>query len=359
MRAFLIGLLGLFVACAAAAGERSAALGLAADAAKGRLWEHQATLPSLKTRATAMAMRTDLGHVVGVLTGDRREMNLPLTLGHVDLVRHGGFWLDDRVVGGALALPATRIGGRAFRDLSIFAGFDEVTTSAFSSAGAAEEAKATIAGLSGATTLAGGAMEFGAAYVLDRRDASSDLSYANMAMSYRRPLAPGVVNTTRVIGNFGAASPDGEGRRLGLMALSENAVNLTSRERAYLNLWWARGGAQPVARSRAAGGLLRHVGSGFRPLRIKGLRPLDARARDGAGGALGLRRIVEQGHVAAVEAAAILPEEAGASAGHYALSAEYAVRLDPGLSLGARAGYVARGAEDARFGAKVEVSFAF
>lgn len=364
------GLMLCFSAVAAGAGERwsivgdgEGALSLASgERAKGRLGESRPALPSPITRSRATALSTDLGLVLGVLTGRRQAMDLPIALGDVHMVRQNGVWMDDRMTGVDLSLPALRLNGAAINDLSVFAGFEGVTTGAFSASGGARDEKAALIGASGATRIGGGRLDLGAAYVFDRRDGVRDLGYANVGASFRRNYGRRLSNVTRFIGNFGAAHPGAAGSaRAGVMVLSENALRVTASNRPYANLWWGAGGAHPAARARAAGGLLRHMGAGFRPLRIKGLRPLDAGARDGAGGAIGLRRQIVEDHVLGVEAAAMFTRDAAGdrNPGQYALSAEYAAELDPGLSLRGRVGYIAKQANDRRVGARVEVSFRF
>jgi hypothetical protein len=229
-----------------------------------------------------MFFEGDLGYILGGITGQYAQFDLPIAAGLIPLVLQNGIWLEDAFVGVAATIPARNSAMFDFAnfDTTFFVGFDELTTRAF---GADDNANFV-----GATTFIerrNAYIELGWAYADDPASAGRD--YHNFGLSYTRRYLNLVSNSLRAIINTGQDGPQSDRTADGVLLVMENS--LISRRPyntiPYLNLWAGFDRPQPLGRLQ---GPLKNTGINFESDFLTGYPILDDSANDTFGGALGI-----------------------------------------------------------------------
>lgn len=299
----------------------------------------------------------DLGAMTQGWTGRINSIDLPIALGRVPLFAQNGIWLDDAFNGLAMGItaknsPALDISNM---DLTLFAGFKQVTTAAVSNS----NDNAKVFGLAGFADARKGYVEVGYGYI-DADD--SDQSYHNLTAAFTRRYQGRLANSVRLIGNFGqsAATKTADG----VLVLVENSliprrgvnaipgpVNLVP----YFNLFAGFDTPQPLARAADSGGVLKNTGINFESDGLTAYPTLDASGKESYGGALGVeylfsleRQIVLEGSVVERMGDSVLGSQ-------YALGARYQHKISNAwiVRLDAMHGW-RQGLKDV-YGARVEV----
>jgi hypothetical protein len=228
----------------------------------------------------------DLGQIVGGFTGTYAPFDMPIAVGLIPLLFQNGVWVEDAFVGAAMTIPAQNNAWLDWSnyDVTLFAGFDQVTSPAFGGAN-------TGANIFGATTFIetrGGYMEVGYAY-LDEAGGVGQ-GYHNLGVSYTRRYLNCFSNSVRMIVNGGQGGPEATRGADGVLLLVENSF-LTSMPYnliPYVNLFAGIDRPQSAARAGAAGGVLRNTGILFESDALTGYPTLDATGHDTYGAAIGV-----------------------------------------------------------------------
>jgi hypothetical protein len=287
-------------------------------------------LEFLDEQTDALFFEGDLGYIVGGFRGTYAQFDLPIAAGLMPLLFQNGVWMEDTILGVAVAIPARHspVLDWSNYDVTFFAGFDQVTSPAF---GNDNDAAAVF----GATTFIeakGGYIEAGYAYLDD--SAVADRSYHNLGLSYTRRYLNVVSNSMRVIVNAGQDGPESAQTADGFLLLAENSF-LTPwpyNVVPYVNLFAGFDRPQSVARAGAAGGVLRNTGILFESDNLTGYPTLDATANDVYGAALGLNLLAPDFSQQLILEAAVLqrmgnPPNAGAPDDQYGLGLRYQVPI--------------------------------
>jgi hypothetical protein len=260
----------------------------------------------------------DIGNILAGWRGRPSTFDIPISFGLVPITTQNGIWIQDAFTGGAIALTAksSRTLDISNFDLTLFGGFDRVTTAAV------PVGKARVVGLAGFADLLHGYLEFGYGYT----DADvKGLSYHNLTAAFsKRRFKDWVSNSVRLIGNFGQTAPVKTAD--GLLILVENS--LISRRPLvlvpYLNLFAGINTPQSLARAADVGGVLVNTGINFQSDGVTGYPTLDATARKSVGGALGVEYLFDLQRQIVVETAALgRTGTASVQGKQYALGASY------------------------------------
>jgi hypothetical protein len=229
-----------------------------------------------------MFFEGDLGYILGGITGQYAQFDLPFAAGLIPLVLQNGIWLEDAFVGAAATIPARNSPLLDFAnfDTTFFMGFDELTTRAF---GADDNAN-----FFGATTFIerrGGFIELGYAFVDDPADQGRD--YHNFGLSYTRRYLNLVSNSLRAILNTGQQGPQDDRTADGVLLIMENSLisHRPYNTIPYLNLWAGFERPQPLGRLQ---GPLKNTGINFESDFLTGYPILDDSANNTCGGAFGV-----------------------------------------------------------------------
>lgn len=229
----------------------------------------------------------DWGPIARGLTGRENTIDLPFTAGLVPMLTQNGIWMQDAFWGAALAVLPARNSAKldiSNFDLTLFAGFDKVSTVATND----PEHGANLYGLAFFAEANKGYWEAG----LGQIDAEvSELSYTNATVAFTRRFEPVLSNSIRLIGNFGQGDlPDGDPRRAdGFLLIVENSL-ISSQPLTrvpYFNLFVGIDRPQPLVRDPGAGGILAQEGILFDSDGVTGFPTLDPTAADAYGGAFG------------------------------------------------------------------------
>lgn len=223
----------------------------------------------------------DLGAITQGITNRTSMLDLPFAFGRVPLLTQNGIWIEDTFDG--LAFSITAKNNPRFdisnMDLTVFAGFDQVTTAAVPGS------DAKMFGLAGFADAFRGYVEVGYGYV-DAAD--RDFSYHNLTASFTKRYFGRVSNSIRLIGNIGQSGPVKTAD--GLLLLVENSFHRRDPLKLvpYLNLFAGFDSPQSLARGADSGGVLRNTGIAFESDGMTGYPTLDASARESYGGSLGV-----------------------------------------------------------------------
>jgi hypothetical protein len=272
----------------------------------------------------------DLGYMLGGWTGKYAQFDMPVTVGLIPMLFQNGIWMEDAIVGFAATIPARNSPTLDWSnyDVTFFAGFDQVTSPAFNN----EQSGAKVFGVTSMIEAKGGYFEVGGAY-LDDTD-NSDLSYANVGISYTRRYLNLLSNSMRVIVNSGQEGPTSNRTANGVLLIAENSF-LTRQPYnviPYVNAWAGFDNPQSVARAGAAGGVLRNTGILFESDYLTGYPTLDATAANTCGAALGIDLLSpEFTHQLILETAALHvfgdPAIRNAAGDQYGIGARYQVPI--------------------------------
>ena len=228
----------------------------------------------------------DVGAITGGLAGVDSQFDLPFTFGLVPLLYQNGIWMEDAVLGAAVAVPARNSPGLSWSnfDATFFAATDQVTSDAFAGSNSAAE----VLGTAWFIDAYEGYIELDYAYVHD--DVGLDRSYNNFAVAFTRRYFARLSNSVRLISNFGQDLPGGQRTADGYLILVENSL-ISSTPNVlvpYCNLFYGSGRPQSVARAAGSGGILRNTGINFESDALTGYPTLDPTGANTYGAALGV-----------------------------------------------------------------------
>ena len=233
----------------------------------------------------------DLGALVGGWTGQTLPFDLPFAVGVMPLLIQNGVWMDDAILGIAATLPARHNNrlGISNMDITFFAGYDDINSSAFQG----DDAAAKMYGIFSFIEAYGGYLEIDYAYLEDRT--LRDRSYHNIGVAFSRRFGRYVSNSVRLIVNAGQSTAGGPNTADGALLLIENSLITTrpSNFVPYLNFFAGFGRPQSAARAGNAGGVLRNTGILFETDGMTGFPTLDASGNDTTGAALGLNILTD------------------------------------------------------------------
>jgi hypothetical protein len=251
----------------------------------------------------------DLAAMAQGLSGKTNPYDLPIALGRVPINTQNGIWIDDAFDGGAFSITARNIPSLdvSNTDLTVFAGFNKVTTAADPGD------KAGVFGLAGFADVLRGYLEYGYGYL----DANvSGHRYHNVTAAFSKRYRGRIANSVRVIGNFGQKGVAGVKTADGVLVLVENS--LVPRRHfvwstvnplnfvPYFNFFAGFKNPQSLARAADAGGVLKNTGINFETDGVTGYPTLDANAHDTYGGAAGLEYLfTDLNHQIVVEGAVV------------------------------------------------------
>jgi hypothetical protein len=228
----------------------------------------------------------DLGAMTGGVIGRDAPFDLPITLGRVPLLYQNGIWMEDAIDGVAIAFPWRHQPDFNWSnyEVSLFAGFNQVTSAAFAN----NQQAAEVFGSAWFIEAYGGYIEADYAYLNDRDGLGR--SYHNTAFAYTRRYWQRLSNSIRLLGNAGQAGPRVDRTADGLLLLSENSLVSSSPSTVvpYWNSFIGYGRPQSVARAAASGGILRNTGINFESDALTDYPTLDATASNAYGGAVGI-----------------------------------------------------------------------
>lgn len=231
----------------------------------------------------------DMGAIAGGMSGIDSPYDLPFTFGLVPLLYQNGIWMEDAVLGAAVALPARH--SRALHwsnfDATFFAVGDQLTSDAFKGSNSAAEALGTAWFIDAYD----GYIELDYAYVHD--DVGKQRSYNNFAVAFTRRYLMRLSNSVRFLTNFGQDLPAAQRTADGYLIIVENSLISSAPNTfvPYCNLWYGSGRPQSVARAGGSGGILRNTGINFETDGLTGYPTLDPTAANTYGAALGLNML--------------------------------------------------------------------
>lgn len=238
----------------------------------------------------------DLGQIAQGITGSYNGVDLPVAVGLVPLLFQNGIWLDDAFNGFALTIPARN--SRALDisnfDITFFAGFDEVSSTALGlDQGKLALHAGRLYGMASFFEWHGGYYEFDYAYLDDQEQLGGvDHSYHNVSAAITRRWKNWLSYSGRVIHNFGQEADNlGQHTADGTLLLFESSF-FTHKPYTllpYLNLFYGEGSPQAAARDAGAGGVLKNTGLSFETDGLTGFPKMDDTGRNAYGGALGLQ----------------------------------------------------------------------
>ncbi len=228
----------------------------------------------------------DAGAITGGLAGIDSPFDLPFTFGLVPLLYQNGIWMEDAVLGAAVALPSRHSRELHWSnfDATFFAVGDQLTSDAFAGSNSAAEAIGTAWFIEAYD----GYIELDYAYVHD--DVGQQRSYNNFAVAFSRRYLMRLSNSVRFLTNFGQDLPDAQRTADGYLIIVENSLISSTPNTfvPYCNLWYGSGRPQSVARAAGSGGILRNTGINFETDALTGYPTLDPTAANTYGAALGL-----------------------------------------------------------------------
>lgn len=304
----------------------------------------------------------DIGAMTGGALGIDPPFDLPFTIGRVPLLFQNGIWMEDAILGAAVAIPARnspRLDWSNF-DITFFAGVDEINSAAFG----ADDSAAAVFGTHTFIDAYGGYLEMGYAFLDDYRGLGR--SYHNIGISFQKRYFNFVSNGLRCIVNAGQDPVVGAPTAQGVLLLCENTFITDNPyfKLPYLNFFAGFDRPQSVARAAGAQGVLRNTGINFESDNLLNYPTLDATANNTWGAAAGLDLLANDlSQQFIVEAAflQVMGDAASRSAqgGQYALGARYQKPLSNSWIFRADAMYGLRENASDVTGARMELRHKF
>jgi len=272
----------------------------------------------------------DLGAIVSGLTDEYTGWDLPFTFGLIPLLFQNGVWMEDAILGAAVALPARNspaLGISNF-DVTFFAGFDKVTTGAIVQRnGQFDDHSANLYGAAAFLELWQGYAELGWGYV-DGHDGFVDASYHNLTAAFTRRYGGWLSNSVRTIWATGQDRKDGRQQTAdGAIVLVENSLitHLPLTLVPYMNLFAGFDRPQSLARDAGAGGVLKNTGINFETDGLTGFPKLDDTGQNTYGGALGIQYLFDLDQQLVFEVAGLRTIEGDDELGRPARGDQFAV----------------------------------
>lgn len=233
----------------------------------------------------------DVGSIVAGFTGEYQKFDLPIAAGLTPMLFQNGVWAEDAFVGGAVSIPArnSRLLDISNMDVTLFGGFDKVTTPAFKNAdGVLNDDDAYVFGIATFVEANHGYWEGGYGLVKGR-GSFSDQDYHSLTLAFTRRYGGWLSNSLRTVYTFGQ-NPDNNKQQTadGIIFLVENSF-VTSKPSTlvpYFNAWVGFDRPQPLADDT---GLLKNTGINFETDALTGFPKLDDTGHDTFGGALGIQ----------------------------------------------------------------------
>ena len=252
----------------------------------------------------------DLGPMLAGVTNRDNKLDLPFAVGLMPLLFQNGIWVEDAFTGFAATIPArnNRWLGISNMDVTVFGGFDRVTTKGVvNSGGDLNDDGARIWGVTTFIEANGGYWEAGYGFT-DAAGVLEDQSYDNLTVAFTRRYWGRLSNSIRTIWNFGQHR---ENRALqtadGWLLLVENSF-ISPKPLTlvpYCNLFFGRDRPQSLARDAGAGGVLKNTGILFETDGLTGFPKMDDTAQDTFGGALGLEYLFNLDQQIVIETAVV------------------------------------------------------
>lgn len=239
---------------------------------------------------TTLFFEGDIGAILTSITDEYQSFDAPIAFGRVPLLFQNGTWMNDAILGVAVT-PLVAQNSSALDitnyDITFFAGWDEVTSNAFTNAaGVKADHEADVYGVAGFFDVGEGYLELGYAYLHDTDDSNGDQSYHNITAAFSKRYFGLVANATRIIGNFGQQKNAAGNRTAnGFLLLSENAfITHSITLIPYANFFIGKDTPQNVAGDN----LLKNVGLSFETDALTGFPKLNDTGADAFGGAIGV-----------------------------------------------------------------------
>ena len=314
----------------------------------------------------ALFFEGDVGTITQGLSDSYNLIDLPFSFGLMPLLFQNGVWFEDAFIGGAFAIPAMSSPklGISNMDITVFGGFDKVTTPAvLDDAGALADHSLSIYGATTYIEANEGYWEAGIGR-LDGEDDFDELSYNSATLAFTKRYGRRLSNSLRTIYTFGQDRNNAQQTADGWMFIAENSLvtSLPSTLVPYANFWLGLDRPQPLADGT---GLLKNTGITFDTNALTGLPKLDDTGHDTWGGAIGIEYLfnLDQQIVFEMSALQIMGDanELGRAAvdDQYGLGFRWQLPISRSWILRADAMYGAlKGADDIA-GASVEMRYKF
>jgi hypothetical protein len=233
----------------------------------------------------------DVGSMVSGITGKHAKFDLPIAAGLTPFLFQNGIWVEDAFVGGGASVMAknSKLFDISNMDVTIFGGFDKVTTPAIKNAdNTLNDDDLYVFGIATFIEANQGYWEAGYGAIRGRNNFAND-GYQSLTLAFTRRYGGWLSNSLRTIWTFGQDRNRGRQQTAdGVIFLAENSF-VTSKPSTlvpYLNVWVGLDRPQPLADDT---GILKNTGINFETDALTGFPKLDDTGHDTYGGALGVQ----------------------------------------------------------------------
>ena len=312
----------------------------------------------------------DLGNIGAGLSDKYQSYDLPFTVGLIPLIFQNGVWVEDAIVGGAVALPALNSPtlGITNMDITFFGGFDKISNPGLrDDRNAFADHSFNVFGIATFIEANQGYWEAGVGRI-DGDDGFDDLGFTSATVAFTRRYGGLVSNSLRGIWSFGQDRNTNQQQTAdGAILLIENSLitHLPQTFVPYMNLFAGFDRPQSLLRDAGAGGVLKNTGINFETDGLTGFPKLDDTGQDTWGGAIGVQYLFNLDQQIVVEAATVqimgdeLELGRPAPGDQYAIGIRYQLPLTQALILRADAMYGWRDAADDISGVRTELRLKF
>jgi hypothetical protein len=283
----------------------------------------------LDGNAETLFFEGDMGRIAESLTGEYNNYDVPFAVGKVPFVAQNGLWMEDAIIGGAVAIPALNSPALDISnmDITFFAGFDDVDNPGIVDAnGAVDDNDLNVYGAMAFIDATQGYWEAGIAY-LDGEGEIEDQSNVSATIAFTRRYGGWLSNSVRVFGNFGQDRDNGLDETAdGFALLVENSL-ITAKPLTlvpYFNAWVGIDRPQPLVSDQ---GLLQNTGIAFQADALTAFPELDDTAADTFGGALGIEYLFDLDQQIVGEVATVQTHQGDRVPGQPAQGEQYALAL--------------------------------
>ena len=267
----------------------------------------------------------DLGSIWSGITDTHATFDWPITFGLTPLLFQNGVWLEDAFIGGAttLAAKSSPMFDITNMDITVFAGFDKVTSPAVkASDGALNDDDLRVFGIATFIEALEAYWEVGYG-LIDGKGEFDDLGYHSLTVAHTKRYGGWLSNSLRAIWTFGQERSDNQQQTAsGLMLLAENSFisSKPSTVVPYFNAWIGFDRPQPLADNT---GLLKNTGINFETDGLTGFPKLDDTGHDTFGGALGINYLFNLDRQLVLEVATVQIMGSDNEVGRAALNDQY------------------------------------